>query len=286
MRKSLLLLLALTVALGACSRAGLAYRNLDWIIPWKLGDYVELSSEQSAWLEPRLQQHLTWHCSVELPHYLDWLQRSRQALAERDAELMLSQLDGFEQAMQRIAVEITPSTVELLRGLNPLQVERLFAELEEQNRKLRATFLEPPLDEQISLRAERMNERLQPWFGDLEPAQRERVLAWARSLGAQNQVWLDNRLAWQQALRDALEARRSDDFAARISALLQQRERFYTEAYRASYQSNREAMAGMLVDIVATADARQLQRADERLDALRADLAAQQCRSDDTLARR
>ncbi|QFT21317.1 hypothetical protein FIV02_06955 [Pseudomonas sp. THAF187a] len=286
MRKSLLLLLALTVALGACSRAGLAYRNLDWIIPWKLGDYVELSREQGAWLEPRLQRHLTWHCSVELPHYLDWLQRSRQALAERDAELMLSQLDGFEQAMQRIAVEITPSTVELLRGLNPLQVERLFAELEEQNRKLRATFLEPPLDEQISLRAERMNERLQPWFGDLEPAQRERVLAWARSLGAQNQVWLDNRLAWQQALRDALEARRSDDFAARISALLQQRERFYTEAYRASYQSNREAMAGMLVDIVATADARQLQRADERLDALRADLAAQQCRSDDTLARR
>lgn len=286
MRKSLLLLLALTVALGACSRAGLAYRNLDWIIPWKLGDYVELSREQSAWLEPRLQQHLTWHCSVELPHYLDWLQRSRQALAERDAELMLSQLDGFEQAMQRIAVEITPSTVELLRGLNPLQVERLFAELEEQNRKLRVTFLEPPLDEQISLRAERMNERLQPWFGDLEPAQRERVLAWARSLGAQNQVWLDNRLAWQQALRDALETRRGDDFAARISALLQQRERFYTEAYRASYQSNREAMAGMLVDIVATADARQLQRADERLDALRADLAAQQCRSDDTLARR
>lgn len=286
MRKSLLLLLALTVALGACSRAGLAYRNLDWIIPWKLGDYVELSREQSAWLEPRLQQHLTWHCSVELPHYLDWLQRSRQALAERDAELMLSQLDGFEQAMQRIAVEITPSTVELLRGLNPLQVERLFAELEEQNRKLRVTFLEPPLDKQISLRAERMNERLQPWFGDLEPAQRERVLAWARSLGAQNQVWLDNRLAWQQALRDALETRRGNDFAARISALLQQRERFYTEAYRASYQSNREAMAGMLVDIVATADARQLQRADERLDALRADLAAQQCRSDDTLARR
>jgi hypothetical protein len=286
MRKPLLLLLALTVLLAACSRVGLAYRNLDWIIPWKLGNYVELNSEQAAWLEPRVQQHLNWHCSVELPRYLDWLQHSQLALANRDSQLMVKQLNGFEQAMQRIAVEITPSTIELLRGLNPLQVERLYAELDEQNQELHEKFLEPPLDEQISLRDERMTERLQPWFGNLNPEQRERVKNWARELGAQNQVWLDNRLAWQQALRDALETRRGDDFAQRVTALLQHRERFYTEAYQASYQTNRQAMAEMLVDIVAVADAKQLQRASERLEALRADLAAQQCSRDETLAGR
>lgn len=286
MRKPLLLLLVLTLLLAACSRVDLAYRNLDWLIPWKLNDYVPLNSEQSAWLEPRLQAHLTWHCSVELPRYLDWLQRSQQALNAGDAQLMASQVADFEQAMQRIAVEITPSAVELLRGLSPYQVEQLFTALDEQNAELREEFLQPPLAQQINQRAERMEKRLQPWFGRLDAEQRQRVQDWAQGLGGQNQVWFDNRLAWQQALREALYVRRGDDFATRISALLQQRERFYTQAYRASYAANRQAMAELIVDLVNQADTRQLQRASQRLDDLHADLAAQQCMADEALAQR
>ena len=286
MRKSLLLLLVLTLLLAACSRVDLAYRNLDWLIPWKLNDYVPLNSEQSAWLEPRLQAHLTWHCSVELPRYLAWLQRSQQALNAGDAQLMASQIADFEQAIQRIAVQITPSAIELLRGLSPYQVEQLFAALDEQNAELREEFLEPPLAQQISQRAERMEERLQPWFGRLDAEQRQRVESWAQGLAGQNQAWFDNRLAWQQALREALYVRRGDEFATRISALLQQRERFYTEAYRASYAANRQAMAELIVDLVNQADTRQLQRASQRLDDLHADLAAQQCTADEALAQR
>ncbi|WP_192983469.1 DUF6279 family lipoprotein [Pseudomonas sp. EggHat1] len=286
MRKPLLLLLAITLLLSACSRVGLAYRNLDWLIPWKLGDYVALTSEQSAWLKPQLQEHLTWHCSVELPRYLDWLQRSQQALSSRDSELMASQLADFEQAMQRIAVEITPSAIELLRGLSPRQVDQLLAAMDEQNAKLREEFLEPPVQEQVSRRAERMEERLQPWFGTLNAGQRERVQSWAQGLGEQNKIWLENRMVWQQALREALEVRRGDDFTARMTALLQQRERFYTSAYQASYESNRQAMAEMIVDLVEQADSHQMERADKHLESLHADLAAQQCQGGESVVSR
>lgn len=286
MRKSLLLLLVLSLLLGACSRIDLAYRNLDRLIPWKLGDYVALNSEQKAWLKPQLQEHLSWHCSVELPRYVDWLERSRQALSSRDSQALAGQLEAFDSAMQRIAVEITPSATELLRGLSPRQVEQLFAALDEQNAELREEFLEPPLEQQIARRAERMSERMQPWFGKLNTAQRQRVDDWAEGLGAQNRVWLDNRLAWQQALREALEARRGDDFDARMAALLQERERFYTDAYKASYQANRQAMAEMIVDLVAQADDSQLRRAQQRLSSLQADLAAQQCQAGESVASR
>nr|WP_256674665.1 DUF6279 family lipoprotein [Pseudomonas sp. ALS1131] len=188
--------------------------------------------------------------------------------------------------MQRIAVEVTPSAIELLRGLSPRQVDQLLASLDEQNAKLREEFLEAPLQEQIDRRAERMEERLQPWFGDLNTEQRDRVQRWAHSLGEQNQVWMDNRLAWQQALRETLEVRRGDDFAARMTALLQQRERFYTSAYQASYEKNRQAMAEMIVDLVTQADSRQMARADQRLQSLHSDLAAQQCTSDQSVAQR
>ena len=46
LRKPLLLLLALALLLGACSRVDLAYRNLDWLIPWKLDDYLALDEQQ------------------------------------------------------------------------------------------------------------------------------------------------------------------------------------------------------------------------------------------------
>ena len=45
MRKTLFVLLILTLLLGSCSRIDLAYRNLDWLIPWKLGDYVALDKQ-------------------------------------------------------------------------------------------------------------------------------------------------------------------------------------------------------------------------------------------------
>ena len=44
--KRIAILLILTLALGACSRVGLAYRNLDVIIPWTLSDYLDMNGDR------------------------------------------------------------------------------------------------------------------------------------------------------------------------------------------------------------------------------------------------
>ena len=51
--KRIAILLILTLALGACSRVGLAYRNLDVIIPWTLSDYLDMNGEQKGWFNER-----------------------------------------------------------------------------------------------------------------------------------------------------------------------------------------------------------------------------------------
>ena len=51
----LLTLLACLALLGACSRFDLAYRNLDWLLAWRIDRYLDLNAEQKAWLEPRLE---------------------------------------------------------------------------------------------------------------------------------------------------------------------------------------------------------------------------------------
>jgi len=80
--KSLCLLLALGLLVSACSKAGLAYRNLDWVISWRVNQYLDLDSQQKAWFKPKLQEHLTWHCSTELPRYVDWLQRTQDLVQQ------------------------------------------------------------------------------------------------------------------------------------------------------------------------------------------------------------
>lgn len=277
--KTLLLLLCLSLLISACSRAGLAYRNLDWLVPWRLNDYLNLDSQQQAWLKPRLQTHLQWHCSAELPRYIDWLQTTESILAQPqpDSAQLLEQFAQFDAALNRIGVEITPTAIELLQGLNEQQVNELYAAMDEDNLEDRQDFLDPPLATQISERQTRMQERLRPWLGRLNTAQTEHIATWANSLGEQNRLWLENRQLWQAELRKVVAERDSADFAERVTRLLQQRESFYSDEYRASYGRSRQALATLFSQLLSNSDEAQRERLNHRLRDLRRDLAEQQC---------
>jgi hypothetical protein len=277
--KTLLLLLCLSLLITACSRLGLAYRNLDWLVPWRLNDYLNLDRQQQAWLKPRLQNHLKWHCSVELPRYLDWLQTTERILAQPqpDSGQLLEQFGQFDDALKRLSVEITPTSIALLRGLSAQQISELYAALDEDNQEDREDFLEPPLAVQISERRERMQERLRPWLGRLNSAQTANIADWATGLGEQNRLWLENRLLWQRQLRRVVAARESADFAPQMTRLLQQREAFYSEEYRASYGRSRQALATLFSQVLSAADESQRERLGHRLRDLRNDLSELQC---------
>lgn len=280
--KTLLLLLCLSLLISACSRAGLAYRNLDWLVPWRLNDYLNLDSQQQAWLKPRLQTHLQWHCSAELPRYIEWLQTTESILAQPqpDSARLLEQFAQFDAALKRIGIEITPTAIELLQSLSEQQVNELYAAMDEDNLEDRQDFLDPPLATQISERQTRMQERLRPWLGRLNSAQTEHIATWANSLGEQNRLWLENRQLWQTELRKVVAERDSADFAERLTPLLQQRERFYSDEYRASYGRSRQALATLFSQLLSSSDEAQRERLSHRLRDLRdlrRDLTEQQC---------
>lgn len=123
----------------------------------------------------------------------------------------------------------------------------------------------------------RMQERLQPWLGRLNSVQTEHIADWANSLGEQNRLWLKNRQRWQAELRTVVAERDSADFAEQLRRLLQQRESFYSDEYRASYGRSRQAMATLLSQLLSSSDTTQRERLSHRLRDLRRDLAEQQC---------
>lgn len=122
-----------------------------------------------------------------------------------------------------------------------------------------------------------MQQRLRPWLGRLNAAQQAHIAEWAHSVAGQNRLWLDNRLRWQTAFRAAVDARRSADFPARLTRLLQERESVYEADYRAAYSRSRQALAELFSDLLASADSNQRERLAARLRALRRELARLAC---------
>ncbi len=272
-------LLIISLLLGACSRVGLAYRNLDVIIPWNLNDYLDMNSEQKSWFNQRLQQHLSWHCTTQLPGYLDWLDRL-QLMVQNNQVSDLGLQERTREAKQAIAEtarQITPSAVELLQGLNDQQVKEMNSAFAKDLQEHQEQYLKPPLAQQIEQRSQRMSKRLNAWLGSLSPSQQQRVEQWSSSLGEQNQQWIANRAHWQAQFSAAVEQRQNSDFPQRIEQLLVHRESLWTPDYRQAYAHTEQAARSLLVDLMAQSTPAQRQRLLKKIDGVRKDFAELKC---------
>lgn len=277
--KCLAVVITLSLALGACSRVGLAYRNLDVIIPWTLSDYLDMNGEQKGWFNERLQEHLTWHCTTQLPGYLDWLDRLQAMVASNqinDAELQ-ARTQEAKQAIAQTAREITPSAIELLQGLDDRQVAEMNEAFAKDLRKRQQEYLEPSLDQQIKERSERMEKRLNDWLGPISPTQQQRVVSWSNALGDQNTQWIANRAHWQKQFSAAVAQRKSPQFPQRIETLLVNRESLWTQDYRQAYANTEAQARSLIVDLMAQSTPAQRQRLQKKIEGVRKDFNDLKC---------
>ena len=275
----LLLMLGLGLLLSACNRIGLAYRHLDVLVPWWVKSYVELDRHQKRWLDRRLTEHLDWHCRTQLPTYIDWLDQADRLLqsGQTGSAQVAEQLVALSDAQQRIARQVGPTLVELLRGLAPRQVEDLQASVEEKHQVLREKYLGPALPEQIRQRQQRLEKRLSPWLGDLSPQQQARIRTWSVAQGEQNRLWLEDRARWQAELFAALEQRHSAVFDPQVQRLLLQPESLRATAYRRALERSRQALVELLSDLLSGAEPEQRHHLRHRLREVREEFSEQRC---------
>ncbi|MFJ4444321.1 DUF6279 family lipoprotein [Pseudomonas sp. NPDC089422] len=277
--KALFIAIACAMALAACNRIDLAYRNLDRLVPWSLGDYLAMNREQKALLDERLKQHLAWHCKTQLPGYLDWLDRVRDMVADDQVTDQTLQQRTVEarQAIGRVAEEITPSATELLRGMSDAQVAEMRDAFRDDINERQREYVDTPVAKQIARRTERMEKRLTNWFGELNATQRQRVQAWSQALGDQNRQWIANRQHWQQQLMLAMNQRNDASFEPRLATLLQRKESLWTPEYRAAYQNTEQQARSLIVDLVHLSSPAQRQFLQERLAKVRTDFSEMKC---------
>lgn len=275
--RSLGLLLVL-LALAACSRLELAYRNLDWLIEWKLDDYLSLDQAQSDWLDARLDAHLAWHCRHELPRYLDWLDQQRPLLAGSPAaEQLEGPLAETRALLQPSLARVAPDAARLLAGLDRAQVDELEVNLAAERRRLHERYLGGSREERLEARMERAEARLEAWLGPLHPQQRAYLRFWATRQEANVRPWLDFRERWQARLLAELRQSPQAERAARLEPLLREPERYWGADYRLAVEYTQQILAELLSELWASATQEQRSHFAGRLDALRATLGGLPC---------
>lgn len=276
--------LLLTTALTSCSRVQIVYNQLDWLLPYYLETYVELSADQDSYLEQEVKRLLTWHCSTQLASYAGLL---RAASGEfRSSDMSRKKLAGYsnriEQYWRDILLQSTPAITVLLLDANESQIEELFSSFSERNREWLDEFNDITEDELRSDYAQRMARELERWFGPLQPAQVQSLQAWSRQFQPLGTAGLQMRMTWQARLKDLLEIRgQQEDFRDGMYRLINNPESMHPTAYRQLIDNNRELTITLIHAVGDTLSQEQRHHLDHQAEAFAQDFENLACEEDE-----
>ena len=276
---TIILLIAFTLLVSACSSTRMAYRYADWGIVWWVEDYITLTDDQKTELNQSIETYRQWHCSNELPRYADWLSGmesdiNNPPLDDQDVEQRQSELF---LALDRLLVEVTPIATALLATLTDEQIEELTRNMAANQAEKEAEFLDPDPVVAMQEREERILERAERWLGSLNEEQKKTIVTWNRARGNQTAIWLEGRARWQQALLEVLEERHSKDFDSAVTRLVRNNIEVRGERYEAMMTESRPALASLLSDLVTQSEPRQRSHLTTELADLRQDFEALAC---------
>lgn len=245
----------------------LMYNQLDWLIPWYVSDYISFTGKQKTFFQQRLAEHLEWHRNEQLPDYAALLERIATELEHGlDGEAIAAYQTEVERIADVIIARVTPDVVALFKDASDEQIEQLFTQFEDDNKEYRERFIERSEERVREARARSVIKGIQRWTGRLDSDQRARIEQWSKTYPSMVEEFLAARVAWQQALRDALQQR--DDpvqFSSRITHILTTPGFGRNAAFEEKFARNQALLTVLYNDIHGSLSAAQKGRAIETL---------------------
>lgn len=272
-RWRLLPLLLATLWLTACSSTTFFYNRLDFLVPWYVDDYVDLSRDQDRELEQRLEPFLSWHRREELPRYAALLQQLERALETEltlaDVETLTREAEGYGDRVQTRALDwILPMGA----ALSDAQLAEFIANLRDRQEELEEEYLERDMEEYREDSYDRLLDNSQDYLGRLDREQRDALRQAVDGLQRSDSLWLAERAQWIDRLEVLLQ--RQPGWQQRIRDAMARRWDDSSEDYRRMYGHNLAVVQRALVELVNNRSERQDRHLRRKLEALREDFLA------------
>ncbi|MDP1792390.1 MAG: DUF6279 family lipoprotein [Methylibium sp.] len=191
----------LLLALAGCSALRLAYTQAGEFAYWWLDGYVDFDGDQTLRTREAITRWFAWHRRAELPDYVSLLDR---AAAEAGQDATPAQAcRWFEEVRQRIdrAVDhALPDAAAIAASFSREQLNRLERKQAKNNAEFRDDFLQPDPAERREEAADRVVERAEQLYGQLDRSQRERIAQAMSASPFEPERWLAERQRRQRHL--------------------------------------------------------------------------------------
>ena len=197
--------LLLTLLLGGCSTT-FTYNQLDWLIPWYVDDYVDLSRDQKQFLKGEIAPILQWHREEELLRYIAILdQVENDLVAPVTAETIHNWIDQVVTAGERIEDSMLKVALEFSTQLSDEQMQEFVASMWNKQEEYEEEYLPRSEEEYIEENAENLEEFLRRFTGRLSTEQQQRLQLAAASMQRFDAIWLEDHNDWLETLVPLLQ---------------------------------------------------------------------------------
>lgn len=200
-RIRVLCLVTLLVLAAGCSSVRFSYNNGDTLLYWWLNAYVDIDSDQSAWVKRDIDELFQWHRQTQLKDYVQLLQNGQRQLAGNmtQADLLAIYRDVRVRS-EKLALKTVPDLAELARSLKPEQIQNLQEKFESNNEKYRKKFMRGDLEDRQRVRYKKAMEQFNLWFGDFSREQEAILRKASDARPLDNDTWLAERMRRQQMI--------------------------------------------------------------------------------------
>jgi hypothetical protein len=256
---------------SACSSTTYVYNRLDFLLPWYMDDYVDLTAEQEAYLDELLVPFLAWHRAQELPVYLTALNNIEDSLdSPLTAEIVGTLFTNFESAWLRLQSEGLTQLLDLGARLSDEQIAAFLEALWEQQREFEEEYLERDEEEFFEDNDDNMLDTFQDYLGKLSDDQKQWVQDSGRQLLRSDQVWLKERAQWLTELGILLE--REPGWQERVRVAVSAKNKNITPEYQRVYEHNMDAIYQLIAQVLNARSERQSRHLRDKLTDIRQDL--------------
>lgn len=205
-------LMLLIVAAAGCSSIRLTYDHGDTLLYWWLNAYVDLDSDQKAWVKQDIDKLFQWHRKTQLNDYAQFLagaQKQLQADKVTQADL-LADYDDVMKRTQALLIRALPDLTDLARSLKPEQIEAMEKKFAKNNDEFRKKNMKGDAAKQQEFRYDKSMEQFELWFGSFSDEQEAQIRKASDARPLDNQLWLDERMRRQNAILAAVRKVQSE----------------------------------------------------------------------------
>ncbi|TFW28164.1 hypothetical protein E4L96_02670 [Massilia arenosa] len=197
----MLLALGLLLLMSACSTIRFTYDHGDTLLYWWLNAYLDIDSDQKAWVKRDIDAFFDWHRKTQLPDYVNILRTAQKQLAGNPTQQdLLGDYKKIRDETRELMVKSLPDLVDLARSVKPEQIERMEKKFEKNNADYRKKFMSGSFDHRKEVRYDKAMEQFKLWFGSFSREQEAQIRRLSDARPLDNDIWLDERMRRQKRI--------------------------------------------------------------------------------------